>query len=135
MKTIRQILRLCIVTVVGWTLASTSFAQGPTGVDTLPRNVFETQVRVCGWANHFPLGWWQAEPPTDSVAEVRLRKRLVFVAIVTSGVIAILALLFAYLRMEYITRGFYSGRLQFLAVALTVVVIAVCYLAWISLGK
>ena len=137
MKTIRQAPQCCVFALIGWALlANANFANdGPMSTGAIASASHESQALYRGLLTNLPIGWWQAEPSQQSEAELRLRKRLVLVAIVTSGIIMILGLLFAYLRMEYITRGFYSGRLQFIGVALTVVVIAVCYLTWLSFSR
>ncbi|MEL7497490.1 MAG: hypothetical protein AAFN77_07760 [Planctomycetota bacterium] len=68
--------------------------------------------------------------PVEGSHEALIRKRMVTAAILIGGLIVLLGVLFAYLRMEHITRGFYSARLQTVAVLTVLVVVLVCYLLW-----
>lgn len=64
------------------------------------------------------------------VHEKQIQDRLICVAIVGVAVICLLGILFAYLRMEYISRGFYSGRLQLISIGAGLLVLTACYFAW-----
>lgn len=58
------------------------------------------------------------------------RDRLVAIGLVGGTFLALLAVLFGYLRLDHATRGFYSGRLQLLAGISAVAILAVCYFLW-----
>lgn len=75
-------------------------------------------------------GELDSEPDESLVHEKQLRDRLICVAIVGVAVICLLGILFAYLRMEYISRGFYSGRLQLISIGAGLLVLTACYFAW-----
>lgn len=65
--------------------------------------------------------------------ERALRNRLVAVAILVGVLVAMVAVIYGYLKLELVTRGFYSGRLQAAAAAATLVVAAVAYFLWLAL--
>ncbi len=64
-----------------------------------------------------------------------LQGRLVSVAIGGGTLLALLSILFAYLRMEHATRGFYSGRLQLVAAGLSFAVLVIAVVLWSLLVK
>ena len=59
-----------------------------------------------------------------------LQGRLISVAISGGTLLALLSILFAYLRMEHATRGFYSGRLQMVAAGLSFAVLVIAVILW-----
>lgn len=59
-----------------------------------------------------------------------IRDRLVAVAILGGAFLALLGVLFFYLRVDHASRGFYSGRLQMISVIAVIIILAVCYLLW-----
>lgn len=69
----------------------------------------------------------------DSESEKVLRNRLIAAAIIGSGVLSMLGIVFGYLRLDHATRGFYSGRLQSIAAAAAIVVLLIGYLLWVQL--
>ena len=74
--------------------------------------------------------------PTAAPAKnqnTHLLHRIEGVAILVGVVILMLAILFAYLRMDHATRGFYSGRLQSMAFAAVALVLVMAYLLWTQL--
>jgi len=68
--------------------------------------------------------------PLAQGLDVVLRDRLVLTTVALAVVIACLAILYAYLRLEHATRGFYSGRLQTGAGLFGLAVIVVAYFVW-----
>lgn len=61
--------------------------------------------------------------------------RLVSVAIGGGTLLALLSILFGYLRLEHATRGFYSGRLQLVAAGLSFAVLVIAVVLWSLLVK
>ena len=68
--------------------------------------------------------------PLAQDLDVVLRNRLVLTTVALAVVIACLAILYTYLRLEHATRGFYSGRLQTGAGLLGLIVLVVAYFTW-----
>ena len=67
----------------------------------------------------------------DVLAKQKIvRDRLVGFGVVTGAILALLAVLFAYLRMDHATRGFHSGRLQMLAILISIMILVACYFLW-----
>lgn len=58
------------------------------------------------------------------------RDRLVGFGVIGGAFLALVGVLFAYLRLDHATRGFHSGRLQLLSGLISVVIIATCYFLW-----
>lgn len=91
------------------------------------------------------LGGWLASPvvPTtlacastallaqsfeESDAEAdQVQRRLLWVGIMGGGLLALLGVLFAYLRLERASRGFHSGRLQMYALSAAALILLACY--------
>ena len=59
-----------------------------------------------------------------------LRNRLQGLSVVGGGVLALLGVLFAYLRLDHATRGFYGGRLQLIGAMAASAILAICYYLW-----
>lgn len=74
-----------------------------------------------------------AERAPDARSEKVLRNRVIAAAIFGGVVLALLGIVFGYLRMDHATRGFYSGRLQSIAAASAIVVLLIGYLIWVQL--
>lgn len=66
-------------------------------------------------------------------AEQALANRLVAVGILMGVVVAIVAVIYGYLKLELITRGFYSGRLQFAATVVSLLIAAGAYFLWLAI--
>jgi hypothetical protein len=66
----------------------------------------------------------------DASPRSELQNRLIGFGLVGGAVLALMGLLFAYLRLDHATRGFYGGRLQLGAIVLAVAVLAICYFLW-----
>lgn len=73
-----------------------------------------------------------AEVPSVSVGQA-LGNRLIAVAILVGVVVAMVAVVYGYLKLELVTRGFYSGRLQFAAAVVSLTIAACAYLLWVAL--
>ena len=71
-----------------------------------------------------------ASEPNSSEQELRIKQRLLTVALVGGVLLLLLAFGYGYLRLELTTRGFYSGRLQIAAGIASVSVIAAAYFLW-----
>ena len=76
------------------------------------------------------------EPVADASAggnsdrEERLQKRLLTVVVVGGVILLLLTVVYGYFRLELITRGFYSGRLQVLSVVASLIVVTAAYFLW-----
>lgn len=57
--------------------------------------------------------------------EVDRKKRMTLVGTACFGVIGTILILFGYFRLNHATRGFYSGRLQTLALVMIVILLGV----------
>ena len=67
----------------------------------------------------------------DALAErMETRNRLVGFAVFSAAFLAIIGVLFGYLRLDHATRGFHSGRLQMLAAFAVVLILTACYFLW-----
>ena len=67
----------------------------------------------------------------DVLAERRqMRNRLVGFGVLGGAGLALLGVLFGYLRLDHATRGFHSGRLQLLAAFFAILILATCYFLW-----
>ena len=62
--------------------------------------------------------------------ELDVRNRLVSTALIGGMLLGLMGVLFSYLRLEHATRGFYSGRLQTLAIALAIAIFVLGYILW-----
>ncbi len=62
-----------------------------------------------------------------------VRQRLIMVAIVAGVVISLLAVLFGYLRLDHATRGFYSGKLQMVAVVEVLLILGLAFYLYVQL--
>lgn len=59
-----------------------------------------------------------------------LTNRLICFGLLGGGFLALLGVLFAYLRLDHATRGFYGGRLQLLALAGAILILVTSYFLW-----
>ena len=78
----------------------------------------------------------EAETPVDVSADEQTsnrRKRVIKVAVLVGVVIALLAVLFGYLRLDHATRGFYSGKLQTLAAIEVLLILGLAYYLYVQL--
>ena len=66
----------------------------------------------------------------DSDQIKRIKKRLFTVALVGGVLLLLLTFAYGYLRLELITRGFYSGRLQLASGIASLSVVAAAYFLW-----
>ena len=66
----------------------------------------------------------------DSDRELRIKKRLLTVALVGGVLLLLLAFAYGYLRLELTTRGFYSGRLQIASGIASLSTMAAAYFLW-----
>lgn len=71
--------------------------------------------------------------PGEADAAKQMRNRLVMVGFGVVAFLALLGVVFSYLRLNHATRGFYSGRLQSLAIVCFIAILAVCYFLWSQL--
>lgn len=62
--------------------------------------------------------------------EQQTRDRIVAIGLIGGTLLALLGVVFGYLRLDHATRGFYCGRLQMLALACSVLILAVGYFLW-----
>ncbi len=119
-----HLMRTLVLTVVvlGWTASVSAVPAEP----SKPASRFTVE----------PIGWQVSEPIGESVnAEVEIdletrrliRNRIVGLAIFFTGVLLLLGLSFAYLRLDHATRGFHSGRLQLFAVFLGLMIVGICF--------
>ncbi|MFK7767362.1 MAG: hypothetical protein AB8B55_09085 [Mariniblastus sp.] len=69
----------------------------------------------------------------EPAKELGVKNRLVSVALAGGLLLGLLGIIFMYLRLDHATRGFYSGRLQTLAIVVAVVLLAATYFLWIQL--
>lgn len=60
----------------------------------------------------------------------RTRDRLVGFGAIGGLLLALLGVLFVYLRLNHATRGFHSGRLQLLAGLISILIVTTCYFLW-----
>lgn len=60
----------------------------------------------------------------------QMRDRLVGFGVIGGAFLALMGILFAYLRLDHATRGFHSGRLQLLASFISILMLATCYFLW-----
>ncbi len=58
------------------------------------------------------------------------RDRLVGFGACGVAFLALMGVLFGYLRLDHATRGFHSGRLQMLSAFLAILILVTCYLLW-----
>ena len=61
-----------------------------------------------------------------------LRDRLVAVALIGGAFLALLGVLFFYLRVDHASRGFYSGKLQMASLIAVAIILLVSYLLWVG---
>ena len=73
------------------------------------------------------------EPGEQKPAEDVSPERLEFVGLVGVTFLMLLAVLFGYLRLDHATRGFYSGKLQTVAVILTAAILATSFYIYVQL--
>lgn len=66
----------------------------------------------------------------DLAKEEQMRDRLMRFGVIGGGFLALMGVLFAYLRLHHATRGFHAGRLQMLAVFISILILATCYFLW-----
>ena len=66
----------------------------------------------------------------ESTKERQTRDRMVAIGLIGGTLLALLGVAFGYLRLDHATRGFYCGRLQMLAVACSVSILAFGYFLW-----
>lgn len=73
----------------------------------------------------------EALSKNDVLAEQRqMRDRLVCFGVFGVTFLALMGVLFGYLRLDHATRGFHSGRLQMLAAFISILILATCYFLW-----
>jgi hypothetical protein len=65
-----------------------------------------------------------------SSEQQRTRDRLVGLGLMGGTLLALLGVVFGYLRLDHATRGFYCGRLQMLAGVSSALILAVSYFLW-----
>ncbi len=70
------------------------------------------------------------DPEEKLASELLLRNRLVTAALIGGMFLGWMGVLFAYLRLDHATRGFYSGRLQTLAAVISIAILVVGYILW-----
>lgn len=70
------------------------------------------------------------ESGADPGEEKRIRDRLVAIGLVGGTLLALLGVLFGYLRLDHATRGFYCARLQMLAGICSALILGACYFLW-----
>ncbi len=73
------------------------------------------------------------ESATHQLAENRIRSRILLAGLFGAGLLAILAVLFGYLRINHATRGFYDRRLQTISIMIFMAIIIAVYFASLSL--
>ncbi len=61
--------------------------------------------------------------------QILTQNRLLLTACIGVGFFSLLAVLFGYLRLNHMTRGFYTGRLQTVSAVVAVIVVIICILA------
>jgi hypothetical protein len=108
---------LLLVAIVGGPLSSDANAAG--GVDGFGATIATVQA--------------ESAVAGPSVSEQALSNRLVAVGILMGVVVAMVAVIYGYLKLELITRGFYSGRLQVAATVLSLVIAVGAYFLWIAI--
>lgn len=62
-----------------------------------------------------------------------MQRLLIMTTIVVGAVLGLLLVLFVYLRLEHISRGFYSSRLQMVAIVCALAVLALSYFVYLKL--
>lgn len=60
----------------------------------------------------------------------QIRNRIVATGVVGGALLGILVVAFGYLKLNLLTRGFYSGRLQTMAIASAILILGLCYFLW-----
>ncbi len=61
---------------------------------------------------------------------IRIRNRIVTAGVFGGALLGFLSVLFGYLKLNHLTRGFYSGRLQTLSIACVILILGLCYFLW-----
>lgn len=64
----------------------------------------------------------------ENPAKIQFRVRLA--GLVGGMLLGLLAVVFGYLKLNHLTRGFYSGKLQSIAVAVAVLILVLGYFLW-----
>jgi hypothetical protein len=94
-----------------------------------PQNVYEEEITVSIGKMHqvhakleFPADF--REQLDRRWAELRATYRLAETGLISGGVLLLLATVFGYFRLDNATRGYYTGRLQFMAAAAILAIVA-----------
>lgn len=94
-----------------------------------PQNVYQEEITVSIGKMHqvhakleFPANF--REQLDRRWAELRATYRLAETGLISGGVLLLLATVFGYFRLDNATRGYYTGRLQFMAAAAILAIVA-----------